>query len=67
LLVADSSGLGELAREGYARPLPLDAPPAEVASAIVEELGKPPPERRPQLSSWDECAAELLSLYEAVT
>jgi glycosyltransferase involved in cell wall biosynthesis len=67
LLVADSSGLGELAREGYARPLPLDAPPAEVASAIVEELGKPPPERRPQLSSWDECAAELLSLYETVT
>ena len=67
LLVADSSGLGELAREGYARPLPLDAPTADVAAAIVEELGKPPPERRPQLSSWDECAAELLSLYEAVT
>lgn len=67
LLVADSSGLGELAREGYARPLALDAPTTEVASAIVEELGKPAPERRPQLSSWDECAAELLSLYEATT
>ncbi|HEX6601855.1 MAG TPA: glycosyltransferase [Solirubrobacterales bacterium] len=67
LLVADSSGLGELAREGYARPLPLDAPAADVSAAIVEELDKPPPERRPQLSSWDECAGELLALYEATT
>jgi glucosyl-dolichyl phosphate glucuronosyltransferase len=67
LLVADSSGLGELAREGFARPLPLDAPSADVSAAVLEELGKPPPERRPQLTSWDECAAELFSLYEAIT
>jgi glycosyltransferase involved in cell wall biosynthesis/GT2 family glycosyltransferase len=67
LLVADSSGLGELAREGFARPLPLDAPVADVAAAILEELGKPPPERRPQLSSWDECAEELRALYRVVT
>lgn len=67
LLVADSSGLGELAREGFARGLPLDAPTEEVAAAILEELDKPPPERRPQLSSWDECAAELLSLYQIIT
>lgn len=67
LLVADSSGLGELAKEGFARPLPLDAPATDVSAAILEELGKPPPERRPQLTSWDECAAELFSLYEAVT
>ncbi len=66
LLVADSSGLGELAREGFARGLPLDAPAEEVAAAILEELGKPPPERRPQLSSWDQCAAELLSLYQVI-
>jgi glucosyl-dolichyl phosphate glucuronosyltransferase len=66
LLVADSSGLGELAREGFARPLPLDAAAEDVASAIAAELDKPPPERRPQLSSWDECAAELLSLYQVI-
>jgi glucosyl-dolichyl phosphate glucuronosyltransferase len=67
LLVADGSGLGELVRDGFARGLPLDASAAEVAAAIIEELGKPPPERRPQLSSWDECAAELLSLYQVFT
>jgi glucosyl-dolichyl phosphate glucuronosyltransferase len=67
LLVAEGSGLGELAEEGFARGLPLDATAAAVAAAIVEELGKPPPERRPQLTSWDECAAELLSLYGLIT
>lgn len=66
LLVADTSGLGELAKDGFARPLPLDAPAGDVGAAIVEELGKPPPERRPQLISWDECAAELLSLYQVI-
>jgi glycosyltransferase involved in cell wall biosynthesis/GT2 family glycosyltransferase len=63
LLVADSSGLSELARDGFARAIPLDESPAEVGEAVIEELGKPPPSRRPQLTSWDECAAELLELY----
>ena len=34
--------------------------------AVVEELAKPPPEKRPKLSSWDECAAELLELYRTL-
>ena len=63
LLVADASGLGELAREGFARPIALDADPATVGRAVVEELGKPPQEKRPKLSSWDECADALLELY----
>ena len=67
LLVADASGLGELAREGFARAIPLDEDPAAVGRAVVEELGKPPQEKRPELSSWDECAAELLSLYRSLT
>jgi glucosyl-dolichyl phosphate glucuronosyltransferase len=67
LLVADSSGLGELVRDGFARGLPLDASTEQIAAAILEELGKPPPERRPELSSWDDCAAELLSLYQKIT
>ena len=63
LLVADSSGLAELAADGFARAIPLDESPAEVGAAVIEELGKPPPSSRPQLTSWDECAAELLALY----
>jgi glycosyltransferase involved in cell wall biosynthesis/GT2 family glycosyltransferase len=66
LLVADASGLGELAREGFARAIPLDESPAEVGKAVVEELGKPPQEKRPSLSSWDECADELLALYRTL-
>lgn len=66
LLVADGSGLGELARDGFARALPLDAPPARVAAAIIEELEQGPPSERPPLPSWDECAERLLGLYRAV-
>jgi glycosyltransferase involved in cell wall biosynthesis/GT2 family glycosyltransferase len=67
LLVADASGLGELAREGFARAIPLDEDPAVVGRAVVEELGKPPQQKRPNLSSWDDCAQRLLELYGAVT
>jgi glycosyltransferase involved in cell wall biosynthesis/GT2 family glycosyltransferase len=66
LLVADASGLGELAREGFARAIPLDEDPAEVGKAVVEELGKPPQGKRPKLSSWDECAERLLELYRGL-
>jgi glycogen(starch) synthase len=66
LLVADASGLGELAREGFARAIPLDEDPAEVGRAVVEELGKPPQEKRPKLSSWDECSERLLELYRTL-
>lgn len=63
LLVADASGLGELAADGVARGIPLDESAAEIGRAVVEELEKPAPETRPVLSSWDECAAALLDLY----
>jgi glycosyltransferase involved in cell wall biosynthesis/GT2 family glycosyltransferase len=63
LLVADASGLGELAADGVARGIPLDEDAAEIGKAAVEELEKPAPEGRPVLSSWDECAAALLDLY----
>lgn len=66
LLVADASGLGELAANGFARPIPLDESPEGVAEAVIEELAKPPQTKRPQLSSWDECAAELLALYRSL-
>jgi glycosyltransferase involved in cell wall biosynthesis/GT2 family glycosyltransferase len=67
LLVADSSGLAELADDGFARAISLDESPAGVADAVIEELGKPPPSERPTLTSWDECANELLALYRSIT
>ncbi len=66
LLVADASGLAELAADGFARAIPLDESPEGVGEAVIEELGKPPQSKRPQLTSWDECAAELLTLYRTL-
>jgi glycosyltransferase involved in cell wall biosynthesis len=66
LLVADASGLGELAADGFARAIPLDESPEGVGEAVIEELAKPPQTKRPQLTSWDECAAELLALYRSL-
>lgn len=66
LLVADKGGLGELVADGFARGISPYAGPEQTAAAIVEELGMPPPERSPELTSWDECAAALLDLYGSV-
>ncbi|HEU4943708.1 MAG TPA: glycosyltransferase [Solirubrobacterales bacterium] len=66
LLVADASGLAEIAEDGFARGIPLDESPEGVATAVIEELAKPPQAKRPQLTSWDECTAELLALYHSL-
>lgn len=66
LLVADASGLAELAADGFARAIPLHESPEGVGEAVIEELAKPPQTKRPQLTSWDECAAELLALYRSL-
>jgi glycosyltransferase involved in cell wall biosynthesis len=63
LLVADASGLAELAEDGLARAISPQASPEAVASAMAEELDKPSPTARPTLTSWDECAASLSELY----
>ena len=67
LLVADASGLAEIAEDGFARAIPLDESPEGVAAAIVAELGEPPPTRRPRLTSWDDCAASLGDLYRSIS
>ncbi len=66
LLVAEAGGLREIAEDGFGRGIPLDSTPEQVAAAAIEELGKPLPQRSPQLASWDDCAASLLDLYRSV-
>lgn len=66
LVVAEGSGLSELADGGFATALPLSASAQEVGAAIAAELGQPPLREALPLISWDECAARLLSLYQAV-
>lgn len=66
LLVADAGGLSEIAADGFGRAIPLDSTAQQIADAALEELAKPPPQRSPELTSWDECAAALLDLYASV-
>ena len=58
LLVADASGLAELAADGFARAIPLDESPRPRSA---RRWSRSWPSRRrpsaPTLTSWDECAA----------
>lgn len=67
VVVADTSGLRELAEQGYARSVPLDSDPAVVAAAVLAEVERPTGAgATPMLPSWDDCAAAHLALYESV-
>jgi glycosyltransferase involved in cell wall biosynthesis len=66
LVVADVGGTRELADSGFARPVPLDAPPAEVGAVLAEELGQPPQRDRPAVLSWDDCSGRLLDVYRSL-
>ena len=66
VLVANTSGLGELARRGLAQSVPLKSTPAQVAAAILEQLYRPHKPPPIDLPTWDDCAAGLLALYNNV-
>ena len=65
-VVARAPGLDALVEAGLARGVDLDAPPEDTAAAILEELALPPLRERPQLTTWEECAEALHSLYRSV-
>jgi len=66
LVVADGSGLGELAGRGLARAIPVDAPAPVAAAAILRELRDPLTPAELDLPTWDDCAAGLLELYTTI-
>ena len=66
VLVADTSGLSELAADGLARAVRLQSTSDEIASAALELLRHPPVPQSVRLPSWDDCAASLLALYRSV-
>ena len=62
VLVADTSGMSELARDALAAAVPIDATPEQIGRALVDLIGSPePPALR--LPTWDECAARLADVY----
>lgn len=67
VLVAGTSALQEFADRGLARAVPLKSTPEEVATAVVEQLRQPLVPMGVELPTWDDCATNLLTLYQAVT
>jgi glycosyltransferase involved in cell wall biosynthesis len=65
-LVADTSGLAELAKSGHARAVPLETTTAALAETIVEELRAPRVVPDLVAPTWQECADRLLALYHDV-
>ena len=66
VLVADTSGLRELADRGLARAIPLNSTPEQVAAAVLDQIRAPLVPPAVTLPTWDDCAAGLLSLYREV-
>jgi glycosyltransferase involved in cell wall biosynthesis len=66
VLVADTSGLSELAAMGLARAIPLDSSPSQVAAAVLDQLRDPLIPQTVNLPTWDACAISLLELYESI-
>jgi glycosyltransferase involved in cell wall biosynthesis len=66
-LVADTSGLRELAQMGAARAVPVDQTPEELAAEMLAALSNPqtivPSQSAP---TWQECSDRLLALYREV-
>jgi len=66
VLVADTSGLRELAERGLVRSIPMDSSPEIVGAAIVHNLRDPLLPPAIALPTWDDCAANLLAVYAEV-
>jgi glycosyltransferase involved in cell wall biosynthesis len=65
-LVADTTGLHELAEDGLASAISAGSSREEIAQAILQRLGSTEPAPAARLPTWDDCAAQLLELYRDV-
>jgi glycosyltransferase involved in cell wall biosynthesis len=65
-LVADTSGLAEIAQLGAARAISLDSTTDELAEAMLVELRDPRTIEAMSAPTWQECTDRLLALYRDV-
>jgi glycosyltransferase involved in cell wall biosynthesis len=66
VLVLDTTGLSELAKQGLARAIPPDSTAEAIADAVLDQLRNPFLPTRIDLPSWDDCVDEHLDLYGSV-
>jgi glycosyltransferase involved in cell wall biosynthesis len=64
VLLADTTALTELARRGWARAIPRESTPEQIASAMLAQLRAPPPDNL-ALPTWDDCAHRIADVYRS--
>lgn len=64
VLVADTSGLRELAEDGLVTAIDIGSAPRAVAAAILRQLADPLVPTDIVLPSWEACVSELRAVYE---
>jgi glycosyltransferase involved in cell wall biosynthesis len=68
VLVANTSGLKELAEQQLVRALPSACLPAEIAHAVIQQIERPyVPLETFCLPTWDDCARQLRNIYQMTT
>ncbi len=66
VLVADNSGMRELAERGWARAIATHSSPSETAAAMLAQIHHAQLPHDLPLLTWDDCAAQLADLYRQV-
>lgn len=66
VLVAENSGMRELAERGWARSVPTHSAPTEIAEAMLGQLNTPLVPQQIDVFTWDDCARQLLQLYQSL-
>ena len=66
IVVADNSGMSELAERGLARAVALSDSPLVHARAMIDQILRPLPLPEVSLPSWEVCARDLAALYHRV-
>ena len=66
VLVADTSGLHELAEQGLVRAISLNSSNEELASAILQQIDEPLIPPRVSLPTWEDCVQKLQELYTSL-
>jgi len=66
VLVANTSGLRELAERGLARAVSLNSSPEAIAVAALQQIEEPLVPAQCTLPTWDDCSQQLQSIYNSV-
>lgn len=65
VLVADTSGLRELAEQKLVRSVPLNSTAEETATAVLRQIEEPLIPAHLTLPTWEDCTRKLLEIYRA--